>query len=363
MKDFDFKAFYKKDYLLFSSVTPPQIANVNSFPDETIKANTRSFLSVSIKRGTKITGSISVLSSKPDTFSEQDIQLLTDLAESIQLGVEQITYRKELSEKNKDISDNIEYSRRIQQSVMPPESFMQAMLPDSFIILKQRDVIGGDFYWCYRTEDKIFIALGDCTGHGVSGALLSILCSNIISQAIKEYNMFDPGLILDFLNRRIKESLNQYKRDDEILDGLDVSLCVLDLKHKVLLFSGAMHNLYLVNDGNLNEIKGNRIPIGGIASELTTQFTTQIRLIHEDLKIYMSTDGYFDQFNGKDIKKYSKSRFKLTLLEIEGMPFQKQKKYLWKQHIEWKKNATQTDDICVIGYSLKQVLSNKQAKI
>ena len=360
MNDFDYQAFYKKDYLLYSSATPSQIAHVNSFPDETIKANTRSFLSVAIKRGTKITGSISVLSSKPDTFSEQDIQLLTDLAESIQLGVEQITYRKELSEKNKDISDNIEYSRRIQQSVMPPESFMQAMLPDSFIILKQRDVIGGDFYWCHRTEDKIFVALGDCTGHGVSGALLSILCSNIISQAIKEYKMTDPGLILDFLNKRIKESLNQYKRNDEILDGLDVSLCVLDLKYKVLLFSGAMHNLYLVSNGHLNEIKGNRIPIGGIASELTTQFTTQIRLIDADLKIYMSTDGYFDQFKGTDIKKYSKSRFKLTLLEIEDLPFQKQKNYLWKQHIEWKKNATQTDDICVIGYSLKQVLSNKQ---
>ena len=360
MNNFDYSIFVKKDYLLYSSVNPSQITNINSFPDETIKANTRSFLSVAIKRGNKIIGTISVLSSKPDTFSEQDIQILADLAESIQLGVEQITYRKELSEKNKDISDNIEYSRRIQQSVMPPESFMQAMIPESFIILKQRDVIGGDFYWCHRTDDKIFIALGDCTGHGVSGALLSILCSNIISQAIKESNMIDPGLILDFLNRRIKESLNQYKRADEILDGLDVSLCVIDLKYNVLLFSGAMHNLYIVSKGSLNEIKGNRIPIGGIASELKTQFTTQIRLLDEDLKIYMSTDGYFDQFNGTNIKKYSKSRFKLTLLEIEDLPFQKQKNYLWKQHIEWKNKGHQTDDICVIGYSLKKVLKSKQ---
>ena len=356
---FNYNAFDKKDYLLYSSVKPSQIENINSFPDDTIKANTRSFLSVAIKRGNHVTGTISVLSSKPDTFSEQDIQILTDLAESIQLGVEQITYRKELSEKNKDISDNIDYSRRIQQSVMPPESYMKEMLPESFIILKQRDVIGGDFYWCYRKDDKIFVALGDCTGHGVSGALLSILCSNIISQAIKEYNMFDPGLILDFLNRKIKESLNQYKQADEILDGLDVSLCVLDLKYGVLLYSGAMHNLYLVNKGNLNEIKGNRIPIGGIASGLDTQFTTQIRLLHDDLKIYMSTDGYFDQFNGTEIKKYSKSRFKLTLLDIEDMPFSKQKNYLWKQHIEWKKNGSQTDDICVIGYSLKGLLKPK----
>ena len=164
---------------------------------------------------------------------------------------------------------------------------------------------------------------------------------------------------MDFLNRRIKESLNQYKQADEILDGLDVSLCVMDLKYKVLLFSGAMHNLYLVHNGNLNEIKGNRIPIGGIASGLNTHFTTQVRILHEDLNIYMSTDGYFDQFNGTDIKKYSKSRFKLTLLDIEEMPFQKQKNYLWKQHIEWKKKGTQTDDICVIGYSLKGLLNQK----
>ena len=141
MNAYDFKIYHQKDYLLFGSVSPSSLFNINSFPDETVRANTRSFLTVSIKRGDKVTGTISVLSSKADTFSEQDIQLLTDLAESIQLGVEQITYRKELSEKNKDISDNIEYSRRIQQSVMPPESFMKGLIPESFIILKQRVVI------------------------------------------------------------------------------------------------------------------------------------------------------------------------------------------------------------------------------
>ncbi|HEX7414596.1 MAG TPA: PAS domain S-box protein, partial [Bacteroidia bacterium] len=308
----------------------------------------------------KLTGSLSLASAHRNLFDEDYINFARQIADAIAITLEQITYRKELSEKNKDISDNIEYSRRIQQSVMPPESFMQAIIPESFIIFKQRDVIGGDFYWCDRKGDKIFIALGDCTGHGVSGALLSILCSNIISQAIKEYNMFDPGLILDFLNRRIKETLNQYKQADEILDGLDVSICVIDLKYKVLLFSGAMQNLYITRNSSLDEIKGNRIPIGGIASELKTQFTTQIRLLHEDLKIYMSSDGFFDQFKGNSIKKYSKSRFKFALLDMESLLFQKQKNYLWKQHIEWKENGTQTDDICLIGFSLKEVLNNKQ---
>lgn len=308
----------------------------------------------------KLSGAFGLASEQKNLFDEDYINFARQIADAIAITLEQISYRKELSEKNKDISDNIAYSHRIQQSVMPPESFMQAIIPESFIILKQRDVIGGDFYWCDKKGDKIFIALGDCTGHGVSGALLSILCSNIISQAIKENNMFDPGLILDFLSRRIKESLNQYKQADEILDGLDVSICVLDLKYNVLMFSGAMQSLYIVNNGHLNEVKGNRMPIGGIASGLKIQFTTQVRLLNENLSIYMSSDGFFDQFKGTEIKKYSKSRYKFTLLDIEHLTLQKQKEYLWKQHIDWKENGNQTDDICVIGFSLKGVLNNKQ---
>ena len=318
-----------------------------------------SYLITPLYYNDKLLGALNLASEQKSLFDEDYINFARQIADAIAITLEQISYRKEIFEKNKDISDNIEYAHRIQQSVMPPESFMQTIIPESFIILKQRDVIGGDFYWCDRKADKIFIALGDCTGHGVSGALLSILCSNIISQAIKEYNMFDPGLILDFLNRRIKESLNQYKQADEILDGLDVSLCVLDLKYKVLLFSGAMQNLYIINEGHLNEIKGNRMPIGGIASGLKTQFTTQIRLLNEDIKIYMSSDGYFDQFKGTEIKKYSKSRFKFTLLDIEGLLLKRQKEYLWKQHLEWKENGHQTDDICMIGFSLKGVLNDK----
>jgi len=357
-----------KDYRSLPNLLKNQYFKVDDFfdsgtlsnSDELMKiAGINSYLITPLFYNGKLSGAFGLASEHKNLFDEDYINFARQIADAIAITFEQISYRKELSEKNKDISDNIEYSHRIQQSVMPPESFMQAIIPESFIILKQRDVIGGDFYWCDKKGDKIFIALGDCTGHGVSGALLSILCSNIISQAIKEYNMFDPGLILDFLNRRIKESLNQYKQADEILDGLDVSICVLDLKYKVLLFSGAMQNLYITNNGHLNEVKGNRMPIGGIASELKTQFTTQVRQLNEDLKIYMSSDGFFDQFKGTDIKKYSKSRFKFTLLDIEHLTLQKQKEYLWKQHTDWKEKGNQTDDICMIGFSLKGVLNNK----
>ncbi len=126
------------------------------------------------------------------------------------------------------------------------------------------------------------------------------------------------------------------------------------------MFSGAMHNLYLVYDGQLTELKGNRIPIGGIASGVKTRFTTQMHLLYPDLKIYMSTDGYFDQFNGSTIKKFSKSRFRQLLLDINEKPLAEQKSILWSQHNDWKNTATQTDDICVFGCSVKELLVNNQ---
>jgi len=360
LEGYDYEYFLKQNVLLINDVQNGIPKGISSTSEDFKSIGVESFLVVAIRKDNTLIGNISIASPQTNCFTQNDVIILADLAESLVLGIEQITYRRVLSEKNKDISENIEYSKRIQGAIMPPEHFVQSILPESFIVFKQRDVIGGDFYWCDRIDDKIFIAIGDCTGHGVSGALLSILCSNIISQAIKQNDIFDTGLILDFLNVRLKESLHQYEMGSEVVDGLDVSICVIDLKYNVLMFSGAMHNLYLVYDGQLTEIKGNRIPIGGIASGVKSRFTTQLHLLYPDLKIYMSTDGYFDQFSGTTIKKFSKNRFRKLLIEMSDMPFAKQKSFLWKQHIEWKNSATQTDDVCVFGCSVKQLLVNNQ---
>jgi PAS domain S-box-containing protein len=360
LEGYDYEYFLKQNVLLINDVKNDIPAGISSTGADFKSIGVESFLVVAIRKDDTLIGNISIASPLTNHFTQNDVIILSDLAESLVLGIEQITYRRVLSEKNKDISENIEYSKRIQGAVMPPEQFIQSLIPESFIIFKQRDVIGGDFYWCDRIGDKIFIVLGDCTGHGVSGALLSILCSNIISQAIKENDLFDTGLILDFLNERLKESLHQYEIDSEVVDGLDASICVIDLKYNVLMFSGAMHNLYLIHDGELTELKGNRIPIGGIATGVKSRFTTQMYLLYPDLKIYMSTDGYFDQFSGTGIKKFSKARFRKMLLDIDKVPFEKQKSHLWKQHVEWKNSANQTDDVCVFGCSVKQLLINNQ---
>ncbi|HXB39294.1 MAG TPA: PAS domain S-box protein [Bacteroidia bacterium] len=363
LEGYDYEYFLKNNVLLINDVLNNIPPGISATSEDFKKIGVSSFLVVAIKKEETLIGNISIASPLTNCFTQNDVIILSDLAESLVLGIEQITYRKEISEKNKDISDNIEYSKRIQGAIMPPESHMQSLIPESFIIFKQRDVIGGDFYWCGQIGTKIFVAVGDCTGHGVSGALMSILCSNIITQAVEVHNMFDTGLILDFLNKRIKESLHQYEGKEEIvLDGLDVSLMVIDLKYKVLMFSGAMHNLYLMRKGELTEIKGNRIPIGGIASEMNNRFTTQMYLLYPDLRIYMSTDGYFDQFNGATIKKFSKARFKKLLADMTDMPISKQKGFIWKKHVEWKGSSNQTDDICVFGCSVKQLLDSTETK-
>lgn len=363
LEGYDYEYFLRNNVLLINDVQNSIPAGISSTSEDFKRIGVSSFLVVAIKKEDKLIGNISIASPQTNCFTQNDVIILSDLAESLVLGIEQITYRKQLSEKNKDISDNIEYSKRIQGAIMPPESLVQTLIPESFIIFKQRDVIGGDFYWCEQIGTKIFVAIGDCTGHGVSGALMSILCSNIINQAVKVHNMFDTGLILDFLNKRIRESLHQYESKTElILDGLDVSLLVIDLKYKVLMFSGAMHNLYLMRGEELTEIKGNRIPIGGIASGLDNRFTTQMHLLYPGMRIYMSSDGYFDQFSGGTIKKFSKSRFKKLLAQMKDMPLAKQKGFLWKKHIQWKGSGTQTDDICVFGCSLNQLLDSPERK-
>lgn len=360
---YDYEYFLKNNVLLINDVQNQIPEGISSRTADFKRIGVNSFLVVAIRKEDTLIGNISIASPQTNCFTQNDVIILSDLAESLVLGIEQITYRKEISEKNKDISDNIEYSKRIQGAIMPPESLMQSLIPESFIIFKQRDVIGGDFYWCEKIGTKIFVAVGDCTGHGVSGALMSILCSNIITQAVQFHNMFDTGIILDFLNKRIKESLHQYgKKEDIVLDGLDVSLLVIDLKYNVLMFSGAMHNLYLMRGEELTELKGNRIPIGGIASEMSNRFTTQMFLLYPDLRIYMSSDGYFDQFSGSSIKKFSKARFKKLLAELNDVPMGKQKAFIWKKHVEWRGSSNQTDDICLFGCSVKQLLDSTETK-
>lgn len=299
-------------------------------------------------------GAINLLHNNTNAFNNMQISLLTEIANSIAVNVSRIRYSDIITEINNDVTDNIAYATRIQEAIIPPNNYLTQYLPQSFLYLQQRDKLGGDFYFATQHHEFTFLAVGDCTGHGVSGALLTILSINYLAQAINELNIVDPALIIEHLNNSVTQSLNKNSVTmDDMRDGLDLSMCVIDNKAKAIFYAGAMNSLYVVNNNNLKEYKGTRMPIGGIIHDYKNNFyeTHAIPYV-EGMSLYLTTDGYTDQFDPITSKKYSKPRFKELLLAIAQLPIEEQKNKVHQSHNEWKRSVAQTDDICVVGIKL-----------
>lgn len=303
--------------------------------------------------GGKLFASVNLLSQVANNFSDQQKSLIKEINESAAVVIEQLQFKEIISEKNKDISDNINYARRIQNALMPSEELLHQILPQSLLIFKQRDSLGGDFYWYDKLGDTIFLTVGDCTGHGVSGSLLTILATDYIKQAVEVKKFTDPGLILEHLRNAMQSTLNKYNTTEEILDGLDISFGVYNTKTNMFLYASAMHTFYLIRNNELMEYKGNRKPIGGSAvMETSYYFTTHLFQLQKNDMVYFTTDGYVDQLEQKSEKRYGKARFKQTLLQICDYDVVKQKQLLMEGHLKWKGTASQTDDICLLGFKI-----------
>jgi PAS domain S-box-containing protein len=297
--------------------------------------------------------SVNVLSKIPNNFSDQQKELIIEINESAATVIEQLQFKEIIQAKNKDISDNINYARRIQSAIMPTEDMLAEVLPESFLIFSQRDSLGGDFYWFDKRADLIFLAVGDCTGHGVSGSLLTILALDYIKQAVEVRGYTDPGTILEYLNASMRSTLNKYNTEDEILDGLDISFGVYNEKTKLFLFSSAMHNFYLARNNELMEYKGNRRPIGGATVfENQNEFSTLKFQLEKNDVIYFNTDGYTDQLHHSTEKRYGRVRLKQLLLQINDKDIIEQKAELLASHLDWKGAQSQTDDICFVAFKV-----------
>lgn len=301
----------------------------------------------------KLYASVNLVSRKKNNFSEQQKLLIKEIVESAEPVIEQIIFKEIISEKNKDISDNINYARRIQNALMPSEEMLQSLIAESFLVFQQRDSLGGDFYWFEKIGDHIFLTVGDCTGHGVSGSLLTILATDYIKQAVETKKMTDPGIILEHVRDSLHSTLNKYSNEDEIIDGLDISFGVYNQKTKTFLYASAMHNFYLVRNNELIEYKGNKKTIGGTNSnESGYFFTTHLFQLKKNDMIYFSTDGYYDQLQHTNEKRFGRNRFKQLLLLISDKKVCEQKEILLEQHLKWKGNLPQTDDICLLGFKV-----------
>jgi serine phosphatase RsbU (regulator of sigma subunit) len=250
-----------------------------------------------------------------------------------------------IEEQHKDIRDSIQYSKRIQEAIMPSLHAWEEILPNSFVLYKPKDVLSGDFYWLEKTKDTIFFAACDCTGHGVPGAMVSVICSTALNRAVKEFDIKDTGKILDKVRELVLETFE--KSESEVQDGMDISICAINTKTRELKWSGANNPLWYLQNGEPKEVTANKQPIGKVDNP--TPFTTHTVQLNKDDIIYVFTDGYADQFGGPKGKKFKYKQLKELILSIASKKMNEQKDILFTAFENWKGNLEQVDDVCIIG--------------
>jgi serine phosphatase RsbU (regulator of sigma subunit) len=256
-----------------------------------------------------------------------------------------------LAEKNQQVTDSIIYAKQIQDSLLPQLQTIKEILPKSFIFFRARDIVSGDFYWFSRLENKTAIALVDCTGHGVPGAFMTVLANSLLNQIVLETGITSPDLIVSLLDQKIQQNLHQQQMDNANTDGMDISLILIDHENKLIEFTGAKIPIYIYHKRELKLIKPDRNSVGS-SQQLDKSFTKKkINYKAGDI-IYMSSDGFQDQFGGKKNKKYMKSNFRKFLAKIAEKPIQVQQNEIEEEFIKWRGNNSQTDDILVLGFKL-----------
>ncbi len=260
----------------------------------------------------------------------------------------EIEFQKSLvQEKNNEITDSINYAKRIQGAILPTEVTINKVLPDSFILYLPKDIVAGDFYWMEQHEGITYFAVGDCTGHGVPGAMVSVICSNALSKALLEDGNTEPGKILDRARELVIERFGG--SEDAISDGMDVSLCALDPTTRTLRWAGANNPLWIIrSDGEeVEETKANKQPVG--LHRVTEPFTTHDVQLNKGDEIYLFSDGYYDQFGGPKSKKFKSQNLKKLLLQLKGKSGSDVYKRLVDEFNTWKGDLEQVDDVCIMG--------------
>ncbi len=258
---------------------------------------------------------------------------------------------------NRNITGSINYASRIQQAMLPKPDIYRKYFKDAFILFKPREVVSGDFYWFSRNEElqRVFIAAVDCTGHGVPGAFMSLIGNTYLNQIVNAHHITDADLILNKLHENIRSSLHQAKNQSR--DGMDIALCIIDYKNKVIEFAGARNPMIYIKNNELFQLKGDNIDIGGIQREKERRFTKQTIPLETGMQLYLFSDGYQDQFGGKDKQKFMRKNFKELLFKIHQSDMMIQMQILEETFDSWitqpdGSKIDQIDDVLVIGFKL-----------
>lgn len=272
--------------------------------------------------------------------------------ESVLVVSHDITERKiielEIQAKNKKITESINYSKRIQTAILPNTKLINRALPDSFILYKPRDVVSGDFPWFVQIKNDIFIAAVDCTGHGVPGAMLSLIGYFLLNDIVRSRKITEPGKILDLLDEGVTTTLRQ-DEDATTKDGMDIALCKINVETREVEYAGAHRPLYIMRNGALEEVKGNKFPIGGGIFKNQTNFTnTKLNLGKGD-SIYFCSDGFPDQFGGTEGRKFGPRRTREIIERVNHLPMKEAVRIFDQEWENWRGDTKQTDDVLLIG--------------
>ena len=242
-----------------------------------------------------------------------------------------------------DVQASIRYAKRIQHTILPPDSVMNEHLKQNFVFYKPKDIVSGDFYWLEQIGELTLFAVADCTGHGVPGALVSIVCNNALNQSVREFGLRHPGEILSKVCEIVIQEFAE--SDEDVMDGMDIALC--SIEGNKLQYAGAYNPLWLIRNAELIETKANKQPIGQCDNRIP--FASHSIEMEKDDTFYIFSDGYVDQFGGPKGKKFKSKQFKKLLLSIQDKTLNEQGDLIDEAFEKWKGNLEQIDDVCVIG--------------
>jgi serine phosphatase RsbU (regulator of sigma subunit) len=309
-----------------------------------------------------VSGSIEIvtLSRRFNKMIAELEELYRDLEQKVKDRTAEVVAQKEeleaqrdlLADQQKHIMDSIHYSKRLQNAILPTQDFVKELFPESFVFYLPKDIISGDFYWFHHHGNKRYFSAIDCTGHGVPGALVSMVGQNWLNYAVKDLQLERPSDILDALNDGVMSTFKE--RDDEtsVKDGMDIALCCIDYDTMTLEFAGAYNPVLIISNGEVNQIKGDKFPIGAFFKGIRGKFENHTVPVQKGDMVYVFSDGYADQFGGPNNFKFLTKRFRELLLEIHPDPVNVQYDKLYSTLKDWVGDLEQLDDITVIGVKI-----------
>lgn len=257
----------------------------------------------------------------------------------------------ELQQVNRDMIDSLTYAGRIQQAVLPKIESFGALFPESFIFNQAKDIVSGDFLWFHQTSKHKVIVLADCTGHGVPGALLSMVSNDLLTKIVAEWAMMEPSAIIELLERGFNQVLCTDKSGNDLRDGMDVGVLVIDEATQTARFCGAARSLYIASEsGVVREIKPNGAAIGGFCNTNFRKFESTIIKLQQGDSLYMTSDGYYSQFGGRLGKKFMKTQFFNLLEQMQIFPMHQQSNFVRTTFDGWRAGYEQVDDVLVVGF-------------